>query len=86
MGWAVLCNWYYLCHIKNVCNGETQSEAGMLQAAAPALVPVEPSLIEMEVVPAPGGVRSRVVPVGARRFKIVIPSPEYLETPTRERR
>ena len=48
-----------------------------------------PAMSEIKVVPIPGGVRSRVVPVGThttRRFQIVVPSSADPETRKGERR
>lgn len=48
MGWAILCNWWYLCKIKNICDGDSANKSGvaLAQATPPALRPVEPALIE----------------------------------------
>jgi len=47
MAWVILCNWWYLCKIKNLCNGET---VGVLQAATPSEA-MEPALVENEAAP-----------------------------------
>jgi len=54
MSWAILCNWWYLCKVKNLCDGPSKnsSSLGLLQAATPAQEPAEPALIGKEADPA----------------------------------
>ena len=53
MAWAILCNWWYLCKVKNLCDepSKNSSAIGLLQAATPTHEPDEPTLIDKEAVP-----------------------------------